>query len=489
MASAPFGPVREPCPHCAEPVALAARLCPHCDRPILLDLWLDTPARDAWARQRLAQQLHGLGPPFPPPAELQPALAGRGRLLAAGLSRQVAREAQALLETAGARCSTREAAPPGPGNTRIWLLGGALAAGVALAGGAVLVLREARSLITEPRPRAPRAAALDTVTLMARARRSTVALHCPNSVGAGFFVAPDMVLTNAHVLCRDGTIEVRTLDGHVLKGFTEHSDTDLDLGVVRVPNAGAEPLPLGDAGTVQIGQAVVMVGTPVGLQFTANEGKVSNITNMLGLAYLQVDARVNPGNSGGPLLDAEGKVVGIVSMKHAQAEGIGWALPINYAGPAAAGRFPAPAAASAGFQAMTAKARADSDSAASEAAQEMQKPALLGVTGQAGRVFAVVGRIAGSEPSRETMDFRLYRGEENLCSFRADVDGWKLAADGLTDDPRARGWLDRHGLDSRVFVGGAPLPLGECRREDLRGKLELELDGADGGHSRVEVVF
>ena len=92
----PFGPVREPCPHCAEPVALAARICPHCDRPIVLDLWLDAPARDAWARQRLAQQLHGLGPPFPPPADLQPALAARGKPLARGVSRQVAREAQAL---------------------------------------------------------------------------------------------------------------------------------------------------------------------------------------------------------------------------------------------------------------------------------------------------------------------------------------------------------------------------------------------------------
>ena len=119
----------------------------------------------------------------------------------------------------------------------------------------------------------------------------------------------------------------------------------------------------------------------------------------------------------------------------------------------------------------------------------MQKPALLGVSGQAGRLIAVVGRLGTQEPAAERMDFRFYRGEEILCSFSAEVGGWKLAADRLTDDPRARAWLERNGLDAHVYVGGALLPLGDCRREDLRGEVELELAGAEAADARATVLF
>src|SRR5262249_7819837 len=148
-----------------------------------------------------------------------------------------------------------------------------------------------------------------------------------------FFVANETVLTNAHVLCPEGQpLTVIFSDGRRATGVPMRSDTLLDLAVVHSAGATAPPLPLGDAGSLNVGDHVVLVGSPVGLEFTVHEGTVSSISRtLLGLAYIQLDAKVNPGNSGGALLDKLGRVVGIVSLKVQTAEGIGLALPINYA--------------------------------------------------------------------------------------------------------------------------------------------------------------
>lgn len=100
---------------------------------------------------------------------------------------------------------------------------------------------------------------------------------------------------------------------------------------MRVTGAGARPLPLGDAMDLRTGDRVVFIGTPEGLDFTVHEGIVSHsIRSVLGLGYLQIDANVNSGNSGGPLLDPQGRIVGIVSAKVTDADGLGFALPVNY---------------------------------------------------------------------------------------------------------------------------------------------------------------
>ena len=177
-----------------------------------------------------------------------------------------------------------------------------------------------------------RPAGLSTKEIAARALPSTVSIRCPNSVGSGFFVTSELVLTNAHVLCTSGIIDVVRSDGKKHVGTAVQSDAHLDLAVVQVPGASATPLPLGDAGLLAVGEQVVVIGSPMGFEFTVHGGSISNLSrSVFGLSYLQVEAKVNPGNSGGPVLNDQGQVVGVVSLKYAEAEGIGLALPINYA--------------------------------------------------------------------------------------------------------------------------------------------------------------
>jgi serine protease Do len=191
-----------------------------------------------------------------------------------------------------------------------------------------------------PAPEAPPPAAppapivpLSSRELAKRSLPGTVSLHCADSLGSGFFVEPDLVLTNAHVLCPMGEkIQVVTADGRRLTGETVHSSQAVDLALVRVAGARATALPLGDVGNLALGDRVMMIGSPVGLEFTVHEGSVSHMGRVVqGVAFIQLDAKVNPGNSGGPIIDEQGRVVGVVTLKQAQAEGIGLALPINYA--------------------------------------------------------------------------------------------------------------------------------------------------------------
>lgn len=171
---------------------------------------------------------------------------------------------------------------------------------------------------------------------------AVVAVRCQGATGAGFFLDARHVLTNSHVACQSPFANAITLglaDGRTLHGSVEKRDTWLDLALIRVSSEErVATLGLGDATEVEVGDRVVLVGSPRGLDFTVHEGIVSNTgRSSLGIAYLQVDANINPGNSGGPLLDGQGRVVGIVSMSIHRSSGLGLVLPVNYvyAGPGA----------------------------------------------------------------------------------------------------------------------------------------------------------
>ena len=158
-------------------------------------------------------------------------------------------------------------------------------------------------------------------------------LTCGGRLGSGFFVDPERLLTNAHVVCGPSVpVDVKLADGRKLAGRVRALDEWLDYAVVDVPGARAAPLPLGDSTTLVAGAPVVLVGTPVGLEATVHAGKVSYVArNLQGVAHVQLNADVNPGNSGGPVLDAQGRAVGIVTLKQEGADGVGFALPVEYA--------------------------------------------------------------------------------------------------------------------------------------------------------------
>lgn len=165
--------------------------------------------------------------------------------------------------------------------------------------------------------------------------------------GSGFLIDTEgHIVTNHHVIEGADTIWVTFSDGSLRKAEVLGSDPFSDLAVLRVENLplGAVPLELGDSDTLQVGQRVIAIGNPFGLQGTMTVGVVSalgrvlpTVTTATGGSFsnpeiIQTDAAINPGNSGGPLLDSEGRVVGVntaIRTTTGGNMGVGFAVPVN----------------------------------------------------------------------------------------------------------------------------------------------------------------
>lgn len=155
--------------------------------------------------------------------------------------------------------------------------------------------------------------------------------------GSGFLVTPDgYILTNNHVVNNAQEIVVTLNDGREFAASIVGQDPNTDVAVIKIEAEGLPFLRLGDSTDVEQGQWVVAIGNPLGLQATLTVGVLSakgrnnlNITRFED--YLQVDAAINRGNSGGPLLDTYGRVIGINTAIVNGANGIGFAIPSNMA--------------------------------------------------------------------------------------------------------------------------------------------------------------
>ena len=152
--------------------------------------------------------------------------------------------------------------------------------------------------------------------------------------GSGFFVAPDTIITNAHVAGSDVSVRIHRMSGDTLNARVERVATDIDLAIAEAVDAGGQPtLTMGSGAKARAGQEVIALGTPLGLQNTVTRGIVSAVREVGGLTLVQTDAAINPGNSGGPLLDRSGQVIGITTMnvKSSDAQGLGFAVAIEHA--------------------------------------------------------------------------------------------------------------------------------------------------------------
>ena len=159
-------------------------------------------------------------------------------------------------------------------------------------------------------------------------------------LGTGFvYDSAGYLLTNHHVIARASEVTVRFLDGHEANGTVVGSDKHTDLAVVKVEEKGLPALPLGDSDVLDVGDWVVAIGNPFGLSHTVSAGIVSakgrTRDDVRGLDpsgyfnFIQTDASINPGNSGGPLLNLKGEVIGINSAVRANANNIGFAIPVS----------------------------------------------------------------------------------------------------------------------------------------------------------------
>ena len=155
--------------------------------------------------------------------------------------------------------------------------------------------------------------------------------------GTGFLIDADgFILTNHHVIEGADRIMVRLSDGRELRGTAVGSDPDTDIALVKVEAAGPLPhAPLGNSDALRVGEWVIAIGNPLAYEHTVTVGVVSFIGRKLFDRsldrYIQTDAAINFGNSGGPLINADGEVIGINSAISSRASNIGFAVPINQA--------------------------------------------------------------------------------------------------------------------------------------------------------------
>lgn len=469
---------------------------------------------DERQRYRAARELAALSPA--PLARLRERLdhAG-GAVILSGVTREVGRRALAALEPVGVTARLIET-PLFDSSAEVPELGRRVSGGgvptAAIGAGAILVALAVVWLLRRS-PSAPAAGAAPAPAkdptsaaaaaaptppssrdLAAAALESTAGLRCGAISGAGFFVAPELLLTNAHVLCPDrSTLEITLHDGRKLPATVQASDEWLDAAVLHVPGAAARPLALGDATRLEPGDSVLFIGSPLGMDFSVSRAIVSHPRrNMYGIAFVQFDANVNHGNSGGPLLDTQGRAVGIVSMMLADSRGIAFALPINYVHDLPGASLPVgdpPPDFDAWRRVLSTVRQQDSVDAAA-AREAYRRPGLGGAAVDPdGHLFAFIvtlGQPAGSRPYR----FVIRRNGEVLCRPSGLVDTWgksSASRPGAMQDPRMVRWLSRIDLGGELYSGRADVSLDGCPAALTLVGAELDLEDADPGAAKTVI--
>jgi len=174
-----------------------------------------------------------------------------------------------------------------------------------------------------------------TVVSLAVAKRG----RSHGGAGSGFFFAPDgYILTNAHVAQGGGPFEVTLTDGSTYEAIPRGRDPATDLAVVHVAGGPFPTAELGRSSALRVGQLAIAIGNPLGFSSTVSAGVISALGRNMRAQHgnmmenvIQTDVALNPGNSGGPLCDSAGRVVGINTAMIPGAQGLGFSVPVDTA--------------------------------------------------------------------------------------------------------------------------------------------------------------
>ena len=154
----------------------------------------------------------------------------------------------------------------------------------------------------------------------------------PLSLGSGFFINESGdIATNHHVLEGSSKAIIKTTrgdKGNILEIIKD--DPELDLLVAKTSFKKTTPLPLGDSNTITVGEDIVAIGNPAGLEGTVSKGIISGIRKVEDFKFIQITAPISPGSSGGPVFNLSGKVIGIATAYLDSGQNLNFAMPVNY---------------------------------------------------------------------------------------------------------------------------------------------------------------
>lgn len=157
---------------------------------------------------------------------------------------------------------------------------------------------------------------------------SVVSIQTDTGGGSGVIIDPQgYIVTNYHVIAGASQVQVKTFKQKTYPATLVGFNPKVDVAVLKINDGIYQALKWGNSDNVDVGEKVIALGSPGGLDFTVTEGIVSaKRKDSKGVDYLQIDVPVNPGNSGGPIVDQAGKIVGITEIKITEFEGIGFAI-------------------------------------------------------------------------------------------------------------------------------------------------------------------
>jgi hypothetical protein len=216
--------------------------------------------------------------------------------------------------------------------------------------------------------------------IISRVMPAVITVKTAASRGSGFFIAPDTVITNVHVVGGASSVTIVREQGRTSDARVETADPRYDIAVLKVWNPAADQatIAMGSVANARVGEEVIAIGTPLGfLRNTVSRGIISALREADGATLVQTDAAINPGNSGGPLLDRRGVAIGVIRAGYQGRDGLSFAVAIDHARAVVDRRSgPAPSAAappSDAYKALTPAVPSPSDERRLEAARAYEQ--------------------------------------------------------------------------------------------------------------------